>query len=398
MEQKQRKISPFTKVRIEFYKRVEEADKLNRQRIIASSLVALFLASLLLFSSALIETSGKGKYVYIYGDYEQSIDLSACFVDDVRLIDMNAIANYCGMSKEETGYVTTYKINGTYVYFENNNSVATVNGIKKEMPQNAQIKNGYCLIPISTANEILYGIEINEENKSATVTKTTENMYIFDKNPKIEYKTDVTKYIEYINSQDEYIKVLLNKQNPIDKDFEPENLVIIPEQYSRKDKSIYLHNTAMQALEAMLNDMAACGIDDIYVQSSYRSHSYQDMLFNMYIDSEMAKGLTLEEATENANKYSAQPGHSEHRTGLCVDFTTKSIGGAVDDVFETTSAFDWLKSNAWKYGFTLRYPEDKEHITGYIYESWHYRFVGLDVASVLYQTGLCYEEYLEIIK
>jgi D-alanyl-D-alanine carboxypeptidase len=79
-----------------------------------------------------------------------------------------------------------------------------------------------------------------------------------------------------------------------------------------------------------------------------------------------------------------------------VDFTTNSIGGAVDDVFETTEAFSWLKENSWKYGFVLRYPEEKENITGYVYESWHYRFVGLEVASIMHQTGLCYEEYLEV--
>ena len=144
----------------------------------------------------------------------------------------------------------------------------------------------------------------------------------------------------------------------------------------------------------MMEDMFASGIDDIYVTSAYRNHNYQTMLFEMYIENEMQNGYTYEQAVERANKYSARPEHSEHRTGLCVDFTTRGIYGVVDDAFEGTEAFEWLIQNSWKYGFVLRYPEDKTDITGYQYESWHYRFVGLEKASIMYQTGLCYEEYL----
>ena len=141
--------------------------------------------------------------------------------------------------------------------------------------------------------------------------------------------------------------------------------------------------------------MRASGITDAYVQSAYRTYSYQKGLFNNYVNTEMANGLSYDEAVEKANKYSARPEFSEHRTGLCLDFTTSSIGGVVDDIFETTDAFRWLVENSWKYGFILRYPKDKYDIVQYQYESWHYRFVGLEVASIMHQTGLCYEEYLD---
>lgn len=399
MEEKNRKISAFAKIRKEFYKQVEEKDKNEKRKVVALALVTLLLASTLLFTATLIETSGKGKYVYVYGDYEQSINDELCFYEGIQLIDMNALANYCTLLKEETPYIVTYNINNTYVSFENNSNVAIVNGISKEMPQMAQIKNGYCLVPLSTASEIIFGLSIDTGKKSATVSKSSEIMYIFDKNPKIEYTTDISEYLEYINSTDEYIYTLLNKQNPVDEEFEPSDLVIIPEIYThsyKHDTKVYLDATTMKALEAMFSDMAAAGISDAYVQSAYRDYAYQNMLFNMYVESEMKKGIEKEQAIINANKYSARPEYSEHRTGLCVDFTTNSIGGAVDDVFETTEAFTWLKENSWKYGFVLRYPEEKENITGYVYESWHYRFVGLEVASIMHQTGLCYEEYLEV--
>ena len=118
----------------------------------------------------------------------------------------------------------------------------------------------------------------------------------------------------------------------------------------------------------------------------------------MYVEDEMESGLSYDAAVQKVMTYSSEPGKSEHQTGLCVDFTTKSIGGVVDDNFETTAVFSWLKNNAWKYGFILRYAEDKEEITGYTYESWHYRFVGVEKASIIHQTGICYEEYLEIFE
>lgn len=396
MEEKRNRTSPYAKIRKDFYKQVEEKDKKEKRKVVALALITLLLASTLLFTATLIETSGKGKYVYVYGDYEQSINDELCFYEGIQLIDMNALANYCALLKEETPYIVTYNINNTYVSFENDSNIAIVNGIKKEMPQMAQIKNGYCLVPLSTVLDILHGMKVDASEKSATILQTDETMYIIEKNPSIKYETDISSYMEYINSNDKYIYTLLNKQNPIDKKFEPAELVAIPEAYRRKDKEIYLHSTALKAIEAMINDMSAIGITDVYVQSAYRSHSYQEMLFNMYVESEMEKGLSEEQAIINANKYSAKPEFSEHRTGLCVDFTTKSIGGAVDDIFSTTEAFTWLKENSWKYGFVLRYPEEKENITGYVYESWHYRFVGLEVASIMHQTGLCYEEYLEV--
>ena len=92
--------------------------------------------------------------------------------------------------------------------------------------------------------------------------------------------------------------------------------------------------------------------------------------------------------------YSSLPGESEHQTGLCVDFTTESIGGKVENTFEQTDAFTWLSMNAYKFGFILRYPQSKVDVTQYNYESWHYRFVGREAATEIYFSGMCLEEYL----
>lgn len=112
--------------------------------------------------------------------------------------------------------------------------------------------------------------------------------------------------------------------------------------------------------------------------SGYRSYSTQLTLYNNYVKRDGVK---------NADRYSARAGTSEHQTGLASDINS------VSESFEYTDAFKWLSKNAYKYGFILRYPKGKEYITGYMYEPWHYRYVGEDVAKFIYENNITYEEY-----
>lgn len=396
MKQENRKISLYNRVRRGLYMQVEARERRDRQKLIVCALTTLLIASILLFCASLMETSNKNKYVYFFGNTEQIVDKELAVSGDIRFIDMNALADYCNIEKDFFFSQIIYRINGTQASFEDGSNIATVNEITIEMPEKAVIKNGYCLIPISSAQSIIQGISIDTESNETSITSNGKDIYMVANNFDIEYETDISKYLQYINSNDEYIFTLANKQNPLGEDFSiaDDNLVEIPAEY-RKSSVIYLYTIAEKALEAMMQDMFAAGFDDTYVTSAYRSYAYQEMLFEMYIEQEMDTGLSYDEAREKVLTYSSEPGKSEHQTGLCVDFTTRSIGGVVDDVFESTEVFDWLVNNSWKYGFVLRYPEDKVDITGYAYESWHYRFVGLERASIMYQTGLCYEEYLE---
>jgi LAS superfamily LD-carboxypeptidase LdcB len=144
----------------------------------------------------------------------------------------------------------------------------------------------------------------------------------------------------------------------------------------------------------MMLEMEQAGVDDVFVTSSYRSYSYQKGLYEGYVNKHMAEGMSREDAEVAASRYSARAGESEHQTGLCLDFTTDSIGGSVDEDFEGTSAFAWLSQNAYRFGFILRYPADKVAVTEYDYEPWHYRFVGRAAATEIYFGSLCLEEYL----
>lgn len=113
--------------------------------------------------------------------------------------------------------------------------------------------------------------------------------------------------------------------------------------------------------------------------SGYRSFDYQDKLYRKY---------AAEDGIAAANTYSAWPGHSEHQTGLAFDV------GSISNNYGSTRAGKWLAAHAHEYGFIIRYPKGKEHITGYQYEPWHVRYLGVDLATKVYKSGLCLEEYL----
>ena len=389
MEQK-RKISLYQKIRRDFHNRVNKSEKSHRNKIIAIALAILLLASTLLFCAAILEKSTKGQYVYYYGDLEQKIKAES----EIHMIDFIALADYCKMSKSININNASFEINGTRISFTNGSDIAKINGINIKMPSPAAIKNGYCLIPLSTISEISEGINI-DTNKNETTIAIKGNVFMIAKDFEVKYETDISEYLDYIHSTDEYIYMLVNKQNPVDKTF-PEDqdaLIEIPAKY-RKTEKIYLHYIAEKALEAMMQDMFALGYDDTYVTSAYRRYDKQQQIFDNYVNNLVNQGMSYDDAYAEVLKDTALPGQSEHQTGLCVDLTTKSIM-TVDNRFADTEVFAWLSANAWKYGFVLRYPEDKVNITGYSYESWHYRFVGFEVAKIMHQTGLCYEEYLE---
>lgn len=121
----------------------------------------------------------------------------------------------------------------------------------------------------------------------------------------------------------------------------------------------------------------------IFVKSGYRSYIDQKIIYNGYVN---------EDGAEEADRYSARPGNSEHQSGYAVDLNK------VDSDFANTPEGKWLNENAYKYGFVLRYPKDGESLTGYMYEPWHFRYVGEDLASKLYNNGLwiTIEEYFGI--
>ena len=148
-------------------------------------------------------------------------------------------------------------------------------------------------------------------------------------------------------------------------------------------------------LKQMLRDCATAGHNAVIV-SGHRTHAVQKYLYQNRIDRFIAQGYSPEKAAVEAAKRVAYPGTSEHELGLAVDIVDKEYQ-KLNNKQETMPTQQWLMENCWKYGFILRYPNHKSDATGIIYEPWHYRYVGRELAQELHGTDLCLEEYLQSI-
>ena len=181
--------------------------------------------------------------------------------------------------------------------------------------------------------------------------------------------------------------LLVNPWNAIPGDYEVELIT-----YSGR------HKVAVEcydALKQMLADCKAAGYTAI-VCSAYRTHEYQTMLYERQVQKQMDKGLSRAEAEVVAATISAFPGTSEHQLGLAVDLVDINYQ-LLNEEQEKTAAQKWLMANSWRYGFTLRYPNGKTEETGIIYEPWHYRYVGVELATELYEKSITLEAYLEAL-
>lgn len=184
------------------------------------------------------------------------------------------------------------------------------------------------------------------------------------------------------------LDILINKDNMLSIDYVPQNMYVVDDNennfHNYVDASIkpMLRVEVKPYMEKLICDANKSGIN-IIVDSAFRSGNYQQKILDNLI----------KEKGKEAYRLVALPGASEHQTGLAVDFAIYENGIYNDDIKEEDKEAVWLKNNAWKYGFILRYPKDKENITGFNFEPWHYRFVGLDLAKKLYDENITLEEY-----
>lgn len=181
-----------------------------------------------------------------------------------------------------------------------------------------------------------------------------------------------------IDNQDD-LAVLVNKYHKLSNDYVPSDLEKINSKYQWLGRSNELRKDARKAFEKMCE---AATKDNIYIYagSGYRSYQTQLYLYNTYVKRDGFKA---------AETYSARASYSEHQTGLAMDIANKS-----GFISKNDKEYNWLVKNSYKYGFILRYPEGKENITGYMYEEWHYRYLGTTLAKEVYDSGLTYDEYL----
>lgn len=187
----------------------------------------------------------------------------------------------------------------------------------------------------------------------------------------------------------ENVAVIVNPEYALPENYEPKDLVYPDVRFifDEKIEKRMLRKVAAEALEQLF---AAAEDDGIYLAgvSAYRSHATQKSLFNRYVE---------RDGYDKAKTYSAVPGTSEHETGLAIDVTSSDGKCAAQDCFGGTKEAIWIAEHAADYGFIVRYPEGKEEITGYKYEPWHLRYVGVEMAQELHSDGITLEEYYNVV-
>lgn len=223
----------------------------------------------------------------------------------------------------------------------------------------------------TTAAEIITVAEKKTTAAEVTVTTTVEEAFIHE-------------------DDEDWAVYVIGNSNPL-----PENYIPITKSISgERLLDIRCADYAIQ----MLRDASMQGVG-LFVTSSYRSIETQRINLENYTNRLISKGYSVEEATAKAQSEIALPGHSEHNAGLAMDIVSDDYWNYHSDLeqsFDQLPQYDWLIENSWKYGFVLSYPKGKEDITGFIYEPWHYRFVGLKHAEKIHEVYVKTGEFLTV--
>ena len=219
-------------------------------------------------------------------------------------------------------------------------------------------------------NKIDRYITYKNKNKTLSNKKVITHVNIGIDQPPYKNSIETT----YLNK----IYILVNKYNHLSEQYIPKDLELVSNEYSTGN--VQLVKEAKNQFEIMSSSAKKENLN-VIAFSGYRDYTYQKNLYNTYLQ---------KDSQEKVDTYSARAGYSEHQTGLSVD-----IYNGIDDYnnFEQTKEFKWLKDNAHKYGFILRYPKNKELETQYQYESWHYRYVGIDIATYIKKHNISFDEY-----
>ncbi len=262
-----------------------------------------------------------------------------------------------------------------------------------------------------SAEDFLFDNEkaADQEDITEYLNKLKNNGYTDNKEEETEDTEDVTEATESVDDTDvsetgssgldndgaesdkieidtdDWHLMLVNKQNPVPEDFEP-NLANI-------NGSMKADARIIADIKRMMDAASSDGVD-LMIVSGYRSYDRQTTLFNNKLNKLMKQGMSYLEAYKVGSMSVTVPGTSEHHLGLALDILTGSYT-SMDDGFGETKAGKWLAENAPDYGFILRYPRGKEEITGIIYEPWHFRYVGEKYSKDITEKGVCLEEYLK---
>lgn len=259
-------------------------------------------------------------------------------------------------------------------------------------PESAEPKSE----PEASVPEAESSTAVSQPEVSAGELKQLRKTAEYEDQVGVKYRIDMSEYERYVCPDDEEKYVfLVGPKHPLSADFVPDDLIKCTHmRENRPEGYSYIVRTVDMALDAFIKEAEAYGHYGIGVTNGYRSYATQTWLFNSYVDKEWSSGrfATKEEAIAEVLTYSTRPGTSEHQSGLCCDMNNVDLSDV--SKFNNSPTAKWMEENACRFGFILRYPEGKQDITGIIYESWHFRFVGRTAATEIHDLGITLDEYL----
>lgn len=360
---------------------------------------------------------------YVIGNEEYKLSGKEAYSDNELLVCFDDIAKLCSMTVTGSSKSKTYYAENSEQRIEltDGDRTARINDSEYDMLTAAVLRDGKIYVPLDFVKANMHGIDVTLEDGTLIVERgeynasTKDNPLYVDVTfaggldadvetpevtskvaPTYDFVADLSDYEQYMCPEDpDAFLILVNRQNVIDGDYVPSDLV--PISNVRQDgRSETMVETAEKALQALFIEMRAAGYTDVSVTSGYRSYDRQEYLYGVYTNNEMNEhpDWTRERAQQEVDTYSARPGTSEHQTGLCCDMHNL---GSASQRFAEEEAYTWLINNCYKFGFVLRFHEGKEDITGYSFEPWHYRFVGRYHASEMHRLDMCLEEYIDYL-
>ncbi|MBQ8510396.1 MAG: D-alanyl-D-alanine carboxypeptidase family protein [Clostridia bacterium] len=436
-----------------------EINRINRQReryYIKKSREAafrVFLSRLLLFlvvfaimcglTAALFfmqltrqDSPDDSSYSYTIGDARSYRLAYSDAVRDGRIyVSFTDIAEMCDLAVTGSVDDIKYVIKGDEaetIRFLTGTRVVYVNTVETRLGAESYYKNDKLYVPVDFVSAYFKGLAVDVDEKKHEVTVTREILNELDEDgkvpkdeeiiygelafllqspapiesineadavsvasmPDLGFVSNLAAYEEYMNpgNTTEYL-TLVNVDHKLGASDVPQDLIVVANTRADGRAQQQMRNIAAKALEALFKEMvAATGFTDVTVTSAYRSYSQQEYNFNTRLSS--YTNLSYEEAYKITAQVINPPGASEHQLGLVADMHNLA---AADVSFGETEQFKWLKENCWKFGFILRYPEDKVDITGISYEPWHYRYVGRYHAQQMYEMNMCLEEYWDYL-
>ncbi len=393
--------------------------------LVVFALMAGLFAALFFFSLNRAPSNDSSRYSYVIGDDKYSLPNSTAVRNGRVYISFTDIARMCDLAATGSSEDMKYVIKGDEaetIRFVTDSRLVYVNGVETRLGAECYYEDGELYVPVDFVSAYFKGIdiEVDERAHKVTVKRIITNLNENGKLPRGEeavygelsfllqsptglkpldeeaeamaqlpdlgFLTNLVVYEDYMNpgNTDEFL-TLVNHDNKLGSDHIPQDLRAVADTRDDGRETQMLREYAAMSLEAMFRELRAAGFEDVSVTSAYRSYSYQEYLFNYY---------TAQGGIEYASTVSMPAGSSEHQTGLCVDMHNLP---AASKEFANEDAYKWLKENCWKFGFILRYPEDKTEITRISFEPWHYRYVGRYHAQRIYQMDMCLEEYLAYI-